>query len=453
VSSSAFNRAVESLALFALQAALWLALALAFAALLVVAGSQEWAEALRFSAVNWLPWVLLTPGVFWLTRRFPLERGRLLRGVPVHLAACAACTVLSLWIANEIAPQPSGGPGGRPSMGDRGGRFGGLPSENGPGGPGQEKGGHSGPSRLGDRPGGPPALPSDGGGGPRGFSRDDGHEPRFSRGGPPPGFMRLEPPGGFGFRDRFGPPFIAIALRANFGFAIYLIVATAAHALAFYRRAQERDRHALVLTASLNQAKLDALRLQLQPHFLFNTLNAISTLVHRDAAAADELIGDLSELLRLSLLTAAHEVPLARELELLDCYLAIEQARLGDRLTVARDIDPATTAALVPTFLLQPLVENAVRHGLEPRLAPGTITLHAHRDGDSLLLSVTDNGVGLAAGEDGRARHGIGLANTEARLRALHGDAAQLQLHALPAGGVHVEIKLPFRTAAATATS
>ena len=247
------------------------------------------------------------------------------------------------------------------------------------------------------------------------------------------------------FLQIFGP----FALRGNFGFAIYLIVMSAAHALGYYRRAKERDVQAVELVANLNRAKLDALRLQLQPHFLFNTLNAISTLVHRDVDAADNLIGDLSELLRLSLLTTDHEVPLARELELLDRYLAIEQMRLGDRLSIVRRIDPTATGTLVPTFVLQPLAENAIRHGLEPRNAPGTLTLAARISGATIYLSVTDDGIGLAA-DRLTARRGIGLANTEARLQALHGTAAKLELIAPPEGGVRVEVTLPLRTASAS---
>ncbi len=243
------------------------------------------------------------------------------------------------------------------------------------------------------------------------------------------------------------PPMNLLLLRVNFNVAVYMIVAAAAHALVFYSRAQERDRQALELAAGLNRAKLDALRLQLQPHFLFNTLNAIATLVHRDARAADNLIGDLSDLLRLSLHTTDHEVPLARELELLDRYLAIEQTRLGDRLRIVREIDSAAIGALVPTFVLQPLAENSVRHGLEPRSAPGTVTISARRDGDTLHLVVADDGVGLAAGQDA-SRRGIGLANTEARLHALHGAAAKLELHTPAEGGLRVEITLPFKTAA-----
>jgi len=240
--------------------------------------------------------------------------------------------------------------------------------------------------------------------------------------------------------------FNPLSLRGNFGLALYLIVMSGAHALAYYRRVQERDRQALALTASLTQARLDALRLQLQPHFLFNTLNAISTLVHRDAHAADELISDLSDLLRASLENTDHEVPLVREIELLDRYLAIEQTRLGARLRIVREIDPAAAAALVPTFLLQPLAENAIRHGLEPRLAPGTLTISARREGANLRLAVTDDGVGLGAAAAGTARHGIGLANSEERLRTLHQGRAHLALLSPPAGGVRVEVVLPFIT-------
>ncbi len=443
-----FGRVIDRLSLFALQTALWLALALAFSALLVLAGAQDWIEALRFSAINWLPWVLLTPGVFWLTARFPLERGRLWASIPIHLAACVACTAALLWLTWTIAPPPdSFGPSGprnerngpwnrertEPDFGPRDSeRFGGdrMMDKGGPrsGNDDRFNGSKMG---LGSRggPGGPGGMMEDG---PRGFGRDGGPGRNFSGKDTPGGMRGPMPDGAHGW---FGPPFMATALRANFGFAIYLIVAAAAHALAFYRRVQERDRQALALTASLNQAKLDALRLQLQPHFLFNTLNAISTLVHRDADAADNLIADLSDLLRLSLLTGAHEVPLSRELELLDRYLAIEQTRLGDRLRVVREIEPGTLDALVPTFLLQPLVENAIRHGLEPRLAPGTITLSAKRDGDILRLAVTDDGVGLSA-EQKTTRHGIGLANSLARLRALHGAGTHLELHALPAGNL-----------------
>ena len=397
-----------------LQALLWLGLTMAFAALLMIGSSQQWPDAMRFSALNWMPWAILAPIVFWFTGRFPLERGHLLRSVPAHLIGCTACVAVTVWIAAfSFLPRP-------------------LP-------------------RIEDRP--PPqsvehaALDRDaashGFSGPRDESR---HNPAAARADRSERFNRIGREG-FSRRGPFWWPFLGATLvRANFDAAVYFIVVVAAHALAFYRRAQDRERHAMALAAGLNRAKLDALRLQLQPHFLFNTLNAISTLVHRDARAADELIGDLSELLRLSLQTSDHEVPLARELELLNSYLSIEQTRLGDRLRIEREIDPAATDALVPTLALQPLVENAVRHGIEPRLAPGTITLRAQRRGHELLLSVSDDGVGLSVDQQRNGRRGIGISNTEARLRALHGDAARLELGSSAMGGVEVKITLPYVT-------
>jgi sensor histidine kinase YesM len=242
-------------------------------------------------------------------------------------------------------------------------------------------------------------------------------------------------------------------LRVNVSAAVYVIIACLAHAFSYYRRAQDREKEAIAASAGWSRAKLDALRLQLQPHFLFNTLNAISTLVHRDANAADELIGDLSELLRLSLQTTEHEVPLSRELELLECYLAIEQTRLGERLRIVREIDPLAQSVLVPTFVLQPLAENAIRHGIEPRRAVGTLTIRADVVGGNVRLVVSDDGVGLKAGTQPTTRRGIGIANTEERLRALHGDAAHLDIIAPETGGVQVQIVIPRRTVAATAAA
>ena len=439
VSDFSPSRARRPLALFAFQAAVWAALTFAFAALLVLVSPMEWSDALGVSAVNWIPWVALTPLIFWLARRFPLERGRLLRSVPVHMVGALVCTVISLSVTTLVFTSGRGEFGGGPRASGR------RPSEwrarNDSGSPGEPRPpfvrrdeSSLPPDLRGPRP--RPGDPKGPGPFPRGEFR--GGPGAFGRaGGPPPDSLARNPFVGF---------IAPLALRGNFDLAIYLIVMTAAHALAYYRRAQDRDRQALVLTAGLNQARLDALRLQLQPHFLFNTLNAISTLVHRDADAADELISDLSDLLRASLENQDHEVPLAREIELLDRYLAIEQTRLGDRLRIVRDIDPAAAAALVPTFLLQPIAENAIRHGLEPRAAPGTLTVSARRVGDELHLAVTDDGVGLGPAAAPTARRGIGLANSEERLRTLHAGRARLTLLSPPAGGVRVEVVLPFCT-------
>lgn len=431
------NRLLRLGALLALQAVLWVVLALAFAALIDVAGWAPRQDALLFSATSWLPWIVFAPLVFWLARRFPLERGHLLQSVPAHLVACAVCCFTMLWVSAYFAPWPRGrifrdqrsySYRERPDAGPRPVRDGVATgsSERGPIEPREGwEGGENRPREP--RPKGPP-----------------GPSPWMGRG--PTGS-----PVGERFLGRFWPPFSGIVLRANVSVAIYAIIACFAHAFAYHRRAREREREAAALTAGLNLAKLDALRLQLQPHFLFNTLNAISTLVHRDAHAADELIGDLSELLRLSLQTSEHEVPLARELEILDCYLAIEQTRLGDRLRIVREIDPATLTALVPTFLLQPLAENAVRHGIEPRRAARTLTLRADVVGQNVRLVVSDDGVGLKTTGQATTRRGIGIANTEQRLRALHGDAAHLDIMAPESGGVQVQVVLPHRTTPALA--
>jgi LytS/YehU family sensor histidine kinase len=144
-------------------------------------------------------------------------------------------------------------------------------------------------------------------------------------------------------------------------------------------------------------------------------------------------------------------VPLARELELLDHYLAIERTRLGDRLVVVREIDPAALAAYVPTLALQPLAENAIRHGIEPRRETGTLTVTAQVADGRLRLVVADDGIGLVrSGKRKKGRGGIGLANTEQRLRALHGAAARLDLAAPAEGGVIVTLELPFRTSPST---
>lgn len=444
------QRRIPAVVFLVAQAAIWIVLMLVFAVLIQVAGFSSWREALTFSATNWLPWMVLGPVVFWLGRRFPFERGRILRAVPVHVVACAACCFALLWMSTYFSPRPRGrmSPGdARPpwerrepapiaegnaidrSVRDRRERPKLERVESGAGTAVTDTGA-SGPTSprtdrmMGER------VSKDGRGGFRGTSSGPG-----GPGGIRPGFMGL-----------VWPHYSAIVLRVNVGAAVYLIIASVAHAFSYYRRAQQRETEAIALTAGLARAKLDALRLQLQPHFLFNTLNAISTLVHRDPAAADELIGDLSELLRLSLQTADHEVPLARELELLDCYLAIEQIRLGDRLRIVLEIDPQARTALVPTFVLQPLAENAIRHGIEPRLAPGTLTIRADLANGSLRLVVSDDGVGLKSTGTASGRRGIGIANTEQRLHALHGDSARLELTAPETGGVRVEIVLPVRT-------
>jgi two-component system, LytTR family, sensor kinase len=243
-------------------------------------------------------------------------------------------------------------------------------------------------------------------------------------------------------------------MSVMFDAVVYLGTISLCHTVRLFRRSQERERRALELESNLNQAKLDLLRMQLNPHFLFNTLNAISTLVHTNPDTADNMIGDLSELLRASLSTQGEqEVPLHRELEFLQRYLDIEQTRFGNRLCIQRDIDPALLNALVPTLILQPLVENAIRHGFEPTLGIGTIHIRAARNDKSLELCVSDNGKGLennsslsAHKSEGR---GIGLANTRARLEELYGSNQRFGIANCEQGGCIVSLELPFHEAPA----
>ncbi len=197
----------------------------------------------------------------------------------------------------------------------------------------------------------------------------------------------------------------------------------------------------------LAEAQLHSLRLQLQPHFLFNTLNTITALITTEPRAAERMVAGLSELLRASLrLADEQEVPLARELDHLRLYVDIQQTRFGDRLAVAMDVDPAVRTALVPSLLLQPLVENAIRHGITPRAAGGRISVHASRDADELRLEVRDDGVGAVTHDGVLAREGVGLTNTRERLRRLHGARHRFAYESRVGSGFAVRIAVPFRT-------
>jgi LytS/YehU family sensor histidine kinase len=227
----------------------------------------------------------------------------------------------------------------------------------------------------------------------------------------------------------------------------YWLQAGVAHAIVFSARERKRERMAAELERELTRAELDALKSKLHPHFLFNTLHSISALVHLDPDAADRMIARLSELLRQVLVHAAtQEVPLSEELHGLRPYLEIEQVRFGDRLCVVENVDKDTLEAMVPHLVLQPLVENAVRHGIAPRAAPGRVTIAARREGDMLRLSVCDDGVGLRAGA-GAETGGLGIATTQARLRRLYGVHQALTLGPSPEGGVATSLMVPFHRA------
>jgi two-component sensor histidine kinase len=237
-----------------------------------------------------------------------------------------------------------------------------------------------------------------------------------------------------------------IGLRFATYVIVYWTIVGLSHAQAYYRKFREREMHTLLLESRLAQAQLQMLKMQLQPHFLFNTLNAISALMHQDVELADQMLARLAQLLRTTLESAGtQEVSLKQELEFVELYLEIEQARFGSRLNVRMDADPDTMDAYVPNLILQPLVENAIRHGIAPRPEAGHIEIRTRRENGRLRLDVMDDGPGLTKNGEPQPREGVGLTNTRARLQQLYGDAHQFQLANRAGGGVVVTLCLPFR--------
>ena len=224
-------------------------------------------------------------------------------------------------------------------------------------------------------------------------------------------------------------------------FAIYGCIVAAAHGVEYYRRSREREQ----LEARLAETRLQLLGMQLQPHFLFNTLNTIAEMVHEDPDKADAMIGRLSDLLRRTLeLGGTQEIALEEELDLASRYLDIQQARFGDRLRVSLAIDPAGRPVRVPALLLQPLVENAIRHGLSARLDAGRIDIAARIAEGTLVLTVTNDGNG-DQGDTVTGPERVGLGNTRARLEALYGPAGTLELTRAEGRGARVTVRIPYR--------
>jgi len=329
-----------------------------------------WLSAVVPAITDWLPWAILTPLIFLLVNRLPIDRQRWKLTLPIHLLCCLATVLFCQWWKMTVDLQM-------------------LP---------------------------PP---------PEAWAMPQPRQPSPA----PPGGLAQEP----GFLASPGGAFDML-WTATFEVPIYLMLVSGAHTLTFYRRTQDRE-------SSLAVARAEAQKMQLQPHFLFNTLNMIAELVHEEPDKADAMLISLSGLLRLTMETAGEqELPLRRELEFIERYLTIMHARFEDRLKFQIGIDPATNAALVPTFLLQPLVENAIEHGLGPRKAGGLISIRSRRVGDLLHLCVADNGVGLNGLKPGP--EGLGLGNTRNRLRELYGENGRLDLQ--DSSGLIVEISLPF---------
>jgi signal transduction histidine kinase len=238
------------------------------------------------------------------------------------------------------------------------------------------------------------------------------------------------------------PPFWLVLMHSvrNNLFQYFLVVGVS-HAVVYAAEAVARSRNEAVLTAALRDAEQAALTAALQPHFLYNTLQSIAEMVHRDPEAADRMLVQLGAMLRRLLDDRRALVPLREELAYVADYLAIEQVRFGDRLAVRWDVDPDAGDVPVPAFSIQPLAENAIRHGLWPAGRPGTLAIVARRDGDRLAISVTDDGVGLSGASPPASGHG--LRNVRARIAGLYAQGGELAIAARAGAGVEARVTLP----------
>lgn len=234
------------------------------------------------------------------------------------------------------------------------------------------------------------------------------------------------------------------AIHIHWGTAIYWVVVGADHAVRYHRETRERELRAANLESALSRSQLSMLRAQLNPHFLFNTLNSIAVLTRHDPARAEGMLHRLSDFLRAAVVEDDTQVTtLAAEIDRIRDYLDIEQERFGDRLTVRISIADDATGAVIPTFLLQPLVENALRHGLAPRPGRVSLDITAEPLGERIRLTIRDDGVGLTPGD---LHEGTGLANTRRRLALLYGPEATLRLSARDTGGAEAVVELPWAT-------
>lgn len=371
----------------------WVLLPLLWVAVIFVSVAQsqatrdtEFEVALAFAVLEWGPWVLLSPVVVWIARRIQIDGRNWLKTVPLHALAAVAVAGLTVELGDLAVSS------GVVTLPERGG-----------------------PSRGAET------------------SRPQGAEERSA-------IPRSSNDRG----PQRGPPRF---IRARISIPIYCVLVAGVHAFIYHRRSLERERRALTAEARLVEARLIALQTQLNPHFLFNTLNAISGLVYTDQRAADEMLCGLSGLLRRVLeISEQKEVRLKDELELIDRYLDIQLIRFSDRLRVSRDVPEALAGAMVPTLILQPLVENALVHGIGPHATGGILTIRAVRSEHRLVLTISDQAHQPADGVRKQAgKEGTGLSNTRARLAALYGNEANFRLEPGAQGGTAAVIELPLR--------
>jgi len=416
---------------------------------------RRWLKIADLSLRGAYPWVLLAPYVIWLASRFLVERGRLRVSLPVHLVACGLFAIASQMLTtrsmakrNFVVRVFESREG---KMTRRGFLTNGLLTSVETPNPGDQVSVHSYTSHLGDirtkvivtaGPGEKP-LPAqllEATNGPATNLVSDEDLIRQIRLGVD--HVPLETAeAGWRSSVRYDSRLFSSLLNV----LAYGSLAGLVHAVHFYRRSRERERRAVLLESHLAKARLHTLQAQLQPHFLFNALNAVATLLRRDARAAQEALTSFSELLRLALNQSdKQEVLLREDLLFVERYVEIQQTRLGDRFRFDQSVEPSTLNCLVPTLLLQPLVENSIRHGIELSSTPGIVRVVIQPNGERLLLAVEDNGVGLATEEEQR-KTGIGLSNLRARLEALYGQDQKIEVLSRAEGGVAVRLEIPLR--------
>jgi two-component system LytT family sensor kinase len=247
-------------------------------------------------------------------------------------------------------------------------------------------------------------------------------------------------------------PALIDCYRAYFAFGFYidliiaLLIVIAVHALLYYQNFRASELARSSLKTQLAQAQLRALKMQLHPHFLFNTLHSISSLVLEDAQKANSMIARLGDFLRLTVDNSEQQlVTLKEETEFLRCYLDIEQVRFGDRLTVAFELEPQTLSAQVPHLILQPVVENAIQHAIAPRAARGHINIEAKRLNSLLRVAISDNGPGITSNAKSLGKKGVGLSNVRSRLQQFYGPDFRFELTNASDGGLTVVIEIPFQ--------
>jgi two-component sensor histidine kinase len=431
----------------------WLAVAFVFATeiYLTARGGPiriSWTDAARNAFRDWFPWILLSPAAVLLASRFRFERHHWRRNLLTHVAAVFLFAIAYEGLEMLFLPGPfilSTGAGvvavgEGPALGVAGFRVSGevppppftsasnevvfdrvlaingtVISGNSPP--------HSTLDPLAVQTVRVPGLPL----------------PTVEFGGD---FLTFPAPGKW-------PPLLHMMLaRTRLTFPIYLCIVCVCWLFNHYQEANERQRRTLELESRLTQANLQALKMQLQPHFLFNTLNTISSLIHESPALADDMVSSLSQFLRTTLdVSSKNEIPLHEELEFVQRYLEIQQVRFGDRLHVRGEVEPNSLNALVPPLILQPLVENAIRYGVETRERGGMVAVQASRQGDALRLEVSDDGQGFGSRQLLGAGNGVGLSNTIARLQTLYGENHQFKLTANQPMGACVKIEIPFRIA------